>query len=59
MLEGGCDLFALSRMMGHSDIKTTAIYLGASAAHLQAQVAKHPLNFATARRTLGRARVVT
>jgi len=31
MLEGGCDIFSLSRMMGHSDIKTTTIYLAASA----------------------------
>jgi site-specific recombinase XerD len=47
MLEGGCDLFSLSEMMGHSDIKTTTIYLGASAEHLRAQMAKHPLNFVT------------
>lgn len=44
MLEGGCDIFSLSRMMGHSDIKTTTIYLSASAEHLRAQIAKHPLN---------------
>lgn len=44
MLEGGCDLFALSKMMGHSDIKTTTIYLAASSAHLRAQMVKHPLN---------------
>lgn len=43
MLEGGCDLYALSRMMGHSDIKTTTIYLAASTEHLRAQVSKHPL----------------
>ena len=46
MLEGGCDIFSLSRMMGHSDIKTTTIYLAASASHLRAQMVKHPLNFA-------------
>jgi len=45
MLEGGCDLFSLSKMMGHSDIKTTTIYLAASAAHLRAQMMKHPLNY--------------
>jgi site-specific recombinase XerD len=45
MLEGGCDLFTLSKMMGHSDIKTTTIYLAASAAHLRAQMLKHPLNY--------------
>lgn len=44
MLEGGCDIFSLSKMMGHSDIKTTTIYLAASAEHLRAQMSKHPLN---------------
>lgn len=44
MLEGGCDIFSLSKMMGHSDIKTTTIYLAASSAHLRAQMVKHPLN---------------
>ena len=48
MLEGGCDLFALSKMMGHSDIKTTTIYLAASAEHLRAQITKHPLNYGAA-----------
>lgn len=45
MLEGGCNLYALSKMMGHSDIKTTTIYLGASSAHLQEQISMHPMNF--------------
>ena len=44
MLEGGCDIFSLSKMMGHSDIKTTTIYLSASANHLRSQITKHPLN---------------
>lgn len=44
MLEGGCDIYSLSRMMGHSDIKTTTIYLSASAEHLRSQITKHPLN---------------
>jgi len=44
MLEGGCDLFSLSKMMGHSDIKTTTIYLSATVSHLQGQIMKHPLN---------------
>lgn len=44
MLEGGCDIYSLSRMMGHSDIKTTTIYLAASAEHLRSQIMKHPLN---------------
>lgn len=44
MLEGGCDIYSLSKMMGHSDIKTTTIYLSASAEHLRGQMVKHPLN---------------
>lgn len=44
MLEGGCDIYSLSKMMGHSDIKTTTIYLYASVEHLRAQMSKHPLN---------------
>lgn len=44
MLEGGCDIYSLAKMMGHSDIKTTTIYLAASAEHLRAQMTKHPLN---------------
>lgn len=44
MLEGGCDIYSLSKMMGHSDIKTTTIYLSASAEHLRSQITKHPLN---------------
>jgi len=44
MLEGGCDIYSLSKMLGHSDIKTTTIYLSASAEHLRSQVVKHPLN---------------
>lgn len=43
MLEGGCDIFSLSKMMGHSDIKTTSIYLTATVQHLQLQINKHPL----------------
>jgi site-specific recombinase XerD len=42
MLEGGCDIYSLSKMMGHSDIKTTTIYLYASAEHLRSQITKHP-----------------
>lgn len=44
MLEGGCDIFSLSKMMGHNDLKTTAIYLSASAEHLRSEIGKHPLN---------------
>lgn len=45
MLEGGCNLYALSRMMGHSDIKTTTIYLAATKTHLIDQIGKHPVDF--------------
>ena len=44
MLEGGCDIYSLAKLMGHSDIKTTTIYLLARTELLQAQVTKHPLN---------------
>jgi len=44
MLEGGCDIYSLSRMMGHSDIITTSRYLFASAELLRSQMIKHPLN---------------
>jgi site-specific recombinase XerD len=43
MLEAGCNLFSVSRLLGHSDIKTTTIYLSATVAHLQDQISKHPL----------------
>ena len=43
MLEGGSDIFSISQMMGHSDIKTTTIYMAATPEHLRAQIAKHPL----------------
>lgn len=44
MLEGGCDIFSLSQMMGHSDIKTTTIYLSTTVNHLKNQMMKHPLS---------------
>lgn len=44
MLEGGCDIYSLAKMMGHSDIKTTTIYLAANVEHLRSQIMKHPLN---------------
>lgn len=43
MLEGGCDIYSLSKMMGHNDIKTTTLYLSASAEHLRNVLLKHPL----------------
>ena len=44
MLEGGCDIYSLSKMMGHADISTTTIYLAATPEHLRKQIAKHPLS---------------
>ena len=44
MLEGGADIYAISKMMGHSDIKTTTIYLSASTEHLKGEINKHALN---------------
>lgn len=44
MLEGGCDIFSLSKMMGHNDIKTTTIYLSSTPEHLRLEMDKHPLN---------------
>ena len=38
MLEGGCDIYSLSRMMGHEDIKTTLNVYG----HLLKRSDKEP-----------------
>jgi len=45
MLEGGCDIYSLSKLMGHSNISTTTIYLAATTQHLRSQITKHPLGF--------------
>ncbi|MCL4705000.1 hypothetical protein KJ068_07550 [bacterium] len=42
MLEGGCDIYSLVKMFGHSDVRTTTIYLAASVEHLRSQITKHP-----------------
>ena len=44
LLQSGCDIYSLSKLLGHTDISTTAIYLSASADHLRLQMGKHPLN---------------
>lgn len=44
LLEGGCDLFALSQILGHSQLRSTSIYLAASSEHLRRQLLKHPLH---------------
>jgi len=43
MLQNGCDLFSIQRMLGHSNIETTSIYLKATVEHLRREIAKHPL----------------
>jgi len=43
MLESGCNIYALSKMLGHSDIRTTTIYLAATTSHLRDQIRKFPL----------------
>lgn len=44
MLEGGCDLYTLSRMMGHSKVTTTTVYLSCTAKMMLSSIEKHPLN---------------
>lgn len=44
MLEGGCDLYTLSRMMGHTKIATTTIYLSCSSRMMASSMELHPLN---------------
>lgn len=43
MLQNGCDLFHIQKMMGHSSIETTSLYLKATVEHLRGEIAKHPL----------------
>jgi site-specific recombinase XerD len=44
MLEWWCDIFSLSKMLGHNKITTTTIYLACSAQQLMRSIEKHPLN---------------
>lgn len=44
MLDGGCNIYTLSQILGHSDIKTTTIYLSTSSELLKSEIFKHPLN---------------
>jgi site-specific recombinase XerD len=44
MLEGGCDIYTLSKIMGHSKITTTTIYLSCSAQQMSKSVEMHALN---------------
>ncbi len=43
MVEGGCDVISISKMLGHSKIETTMIYAQARPNHLRAVIRKHPL----------------
>ncbi|EKE26536.1 MAG: Site-specific recombinase, phage integrase family/ribosomal subunit interface protein [uncultured bacterium (gcode 4)] len=44
MLEWGCDIYTLSKMMWHSKITTTTIYLACSPKQMLKSIEKHPLN---------------
>ena len=44
MLEGGCDIYTLSKLMGHSKITTTTIYLSCSTQQMSKSVEMHSLN---------------
>lgn len=45
MIQGSCNLPALAKMMGHTDIKTTMGYLLVCNKDLKEQIGKHPLGF--------------
>lgn len=44
MLEGGCDIYTLSKIMGHSKITTTTIYLTCSNQQMGKSIEMHALN---------------
>lgn len=44
MLEGGCDIYTLSKLMGHNKITTTTIYLSCSNQQMSKSVEMHVLN---------------
>lgn len=44
MLEWWCDIYTLSKIMGHSKITTTTIYLACSSQMMLKNIEKHPLN---------------
>lgn len=44
MLEGGCDIYTLSKIMGHAKITTTTIYLMCSDVQMSKAVEMHLLN---------------
>lgn len=44
MLEGGCDIYTLSQLMGHNKITTTTIYLQCTTKQKQKAIELHALN---------------
>lgn len=44
MLEGGCDIYTLSKLMGHAKITTTTIYLSCSNQQMSKSIEMHSLN---------------
>lgn len=44
MLEGGCDIYTLSKIMGHAKITTTTIYLSCSGLQMSKSIEMHSLN---------------
>ncbi len=44
MLMGGTDIFNVSKLLGHSSIKTTVIYLMLNIEYLHDEMLRHPLN---------------
>ncbi|MFW6312071.1 MAG: tyrosine-type recombinase/integrase [Nanoarchaeota archaeon] len=44
-LESGIDIYTLSKIMGHSDIKTTTIYLTATKSQMEKEIMKFNLEF--------------
>jgi len=44
MLEWWCDIYTLSKIMGHSEITTTTIYLSCSTKQMKKGIEMHPLN---------------
>jgi len=44
MLQGGCNIYDLSKLLGHQNISTTAIYLSSDNNTLRTQLVKHPLS---------------
>lgn len=41
-LDSGIDIYTLSRLLGHTDVKTTAVYLKLFTQQLEAAIEKHP-----------------